>query len=116
MEEAGLTPRVKYGWTKERLKRQFLKLLRQGKILPLRESFNHCEQLPSTGVTRNLFGSFRAFLPNRGIEANSSNNPLAISGSTAASRSPGVSVETSSYSHWIRTSRAARTLSCRNAS
>lgn len=69
VEEAGFTPRVKYGWTKGRLKRQFLKLLRQGKILPLRESFNHCERLPSTGVTRNLFGSFRAFLHECGIEA-----------------------------------------------
>jgi len=68
VEEAGLTPRVKYGWTKERMKREFLKLLRQGKVLPLRESFNQCEQLPSTTVARELYGSFKALVHECGIE------------------------------------------------
>ena len=68
VEESGLTPRVKYGWTRERLKREFLKLLRQGKVLPLRESFNQCEQLPSTAVARDLYGSFKAFVHECGIE------------------------------------------------
>jgi len=111
VEEASLTPRVKNGWAKERLKRQFLKLLYQGKTLPLRESFNHCEQLPSTGVIRSIFGSFRAFLHECGIDA-IQNNPSVINGSTAASRSSGSSTETSSRSRWTRISKAGRTSSC----
>jgi hypothetical protein len=103
VEEAGLTPRVKYGWTRERLKRQFLNLLRQGKILPLRESFNHCEQLPSTGVIRNVFGSFRAFLDECGIEAISKQSLCYLRGTSSG---------TSSRSRWTRTSKAGRTSSC----
>jgi len=69
VEEAGFVPVSKTGWTKEKLKRQFLMLLRQGKVLPLRLSVNQCGQLPSTGVIKARFGSFRAFLYDCGIEA-----------------------------------------------